>query len=161
MQGIRIQLDDKSRKNKLYSSIGTIKTGLQSVKSIGYDIASMASPNPRASILHSRNQSQAYKPADINDQLAGSILNSPTPVDVPQNIDLNDKMKIERLARLALADQELNSMGGRSIHGDSSGADLVMDSITESIIAASCSNQIDEFKSRSKNTSPTVGQTKT
>lgn len=138
MQGLRIQMDDHSKKNRIYKLHGSIRTGLQSVRSIGYDIASLASQNPRSSILYSKISSAQPQPS--HEVFAPSI--DPRS-DNQQSPDNNAKYSydVDRLARLAIAEQELNQMNPSVVPRDMTGADIVMATMTDSLIAQSYAQQ--------------------
>ena len=162
-QGLRIQLDDQSKKCPLGRRYGSIKTGLDSVRSIGYDLVSITSSNPRSAILHSKNQSQSTK-TDVTENIIG--LNSfdqhvPDSSSVSPDSSMKTKLVIDNLARLALAEQELSNMENRNkSNKDQTGSDLIMHSITESIIAESFNNHVKQSsQSHQEDQSRDKGQT--
>ena len=144
MQGVRIQFDEKSRQTDVGKLHGSIRQGLQSVKSISYDIASIASPTSRQSI-NSFNQPKF-------DQ---NIIASTSSIQEPQLNVMNsyDEEKISHLARLSIADQELNRTMNPSKQRDQTGSDLILSTVTESIISTSYAQSLENIRSTAqKNT---------
>jgi hypothetical protein len=152
MQGLRIQMDDHSKKNQMYKLHGSIRTGLQSVRSIGYDIASIASQNPRSSILHSKMTSSPLVSPKKDEILAASVDQINKTMETMKYTSPEDKYSddIDRLARLAIVEQELSQMTPSVAPRDMTGADIVMATMTDSLIAQSYAQQYKRIQQESQ-----------
>lgn len=138
MQAMRIQMDTKSRKSDMYQLHGSIKQGLQGVKSITSDIAAIASSNPRSILYSSNAANSALHSSSVNSSIMGNYdqpFNTSNQTEFKQPMSDSDEVsRIHQLAKLAIADKELN----QSTSGES-GSDIIMQSLTDSIISTSYS----------------------
>ena len=129
---MRYQLDEKNKKDSAFKLHGSIRQGLDSLRGISYDIAAIASPNARSSLINSNASRQTM------DQM--SELHQPHHehhvVHSPRLA--YSREEIDRLARLAIAEQELQRrFATKHDFRDQTGSDFVLAAVTDSILSES------------------------
>lgn len=143
-------MDDQTKKNSMFKLHGSIKQGLQSVRSIGYDLASLASPNAKTSIMFSNkplNQIKSTPPVDPTIDSDTNISFKSADGNVYNDFNKEKSIQIEKLARLALAERELERLSSSQMFPkESTGADIVMAAVTESIVTESYSDKLNQNK---------------